>query len=237
MRKDVHDRFHAGRMIFLIVLTLFLVSLPLFLFRPMKRQKTDMGSRGRFTFMTNTPSKSDDKYDLLYWERTGNPMLFAKADHVLGFSAFLRPGRMHFRPGENGAADLPVLGSLLPDIGFRSGLSPRLPSDLLPAPGIPVTTPGSAVSSPKRNAPLFFLEDGSLLPITADLPPAETAAGATVLRVTKGQAGMPPQVRIIRSSGNPRLDLAALRAVSRSAFSDSRVDGTIYAEWEQEAEK
>ena len=239
MGNDIQERFHAGRTLFLVILTLLLVVLPLVLFRPMKQQKNDQESKGRFTFMTNTPAESNDKYGLLYWERTGDPMLFAKADFSLGFSAFFKPGMRHFRPDSVEDKNLPELPLILPGIEFRPPAA-RLPFELLHRPEIPLVTPAKTGNVTPRKAPLFFLEDGSLLSIKTELPPAELAAGAenqTVLQVSEQQDSAPPVVRIVQPSGNPRLDQSALRALSRAAVSDKRIKGFIRVEWEPEPRK
>jgi protein TonB len=73
---------------------------------------------------------------------------------------------------------------------------------------------------------------GYLVPPAPRYPPASRRAreeGEVVVRVLIGSDGRPNDVRILRSSGHPRLDEAAMEAVSAALFRPYVVEGRARA--------
>jgi periplasmic protein TonB len=120
---------------------------------------------------------------------------------------------------------------VLPDVPLpQVPLEERSTAITLPP---PVTTPQVA-SSPMRDsnadaAPVLDAQSvGYLVPPAPRYPPASRRAreeGEVLVRVLIDIDGRPSEVRILRSSGHPRLDDAAIEAVRAALFRPYVADG------------
>ncbi len=228
----------AGKILLLIVSFLLLTSLPLIIFSPDKQKVVLQTPKSRFTFMTGTPRSVSDKHDLVYWEKVGTPLLFAKPDYKFGYSAFLRPEINYDKPERSGDRFLPILKQST-SVVFPGLPQLRKPESLLPEVKIPLTSLNETSPVIRKTAePLFLREDGTPLSIKGITSASNSGnLDATVIRISRENKDLPPVIRIIQSCGNPQLDQRAVRALYRPAAENSSLTGVIRVEWNTEGEK
>lgn len=226
----------TGKFFFLITASILLAILPLLIFRPIKQKSTPPVQKSRFTFMTNTPTSVQDPHDLVYWQKAGNPMLFAKPDSQYGFSAFFKPEQRHRRPGNIADSALPELQKILPAPSLQIETQ-RTPAELLSDSIYPViSTEKTTEPLLKTNAPaVAIFEDGTVIPLKDiaedDLKGARLEPAA--FHIKQKQNGAPPEIRLIRSSGNSKLDQLALRQLFLPAAQNKNFNGILRVEWDQ----
>ena len=221
-----------SRILFIIFWILLLSVLPFVIFRPENQTETVQKSQKRFTFMTSTPLTEDDQHDLAYWEKAGTPQLFAKPDSRFGFSAFLTPEMNHAKPVVSHEEQLPAL----PDIftpGKITVSEKRDLQDLLPQMKIPLIRIAPEKQVLLLEAPVFLLEDGTVLPIAGFKQPESSVKNLqpTLLQVVKRSPDSPPEISVLRSCGDDQLDAAAMRALFFPAAVNQKIKGTIRVEW------
>lgn len=228
------------RTIFLIPAALILLALPLLIFRPVKQDEPVRKNQDRFTFMTNTPRTEHDRHDLSYWEKTGNPELFAKPDPKFGYPAFLAPEMKDLKPGRSDVETLPVQpGTFSPET--VSLHRERTPQELLVQIRIPLDY-GYRTERMKSlfvKSPVFLLKDGEILPVPDFKQPASKVRDlkSTFLFVKKTAKDVPPEITVERSCGDEQLDTAAMRALFFHAAVNEKVTGMIKVEWANEVQK
>ena len=211
---------------------LVLSILPFVIFRPETQIEPVQKTQKRFTFMTSTPLVEDDQHGLTYWEKSGNPQLFAKPDSQYGFSAFLTPEINYAQPVGESMDQLPALPGVFSP-GKLEVRKERVLHELLPWIDVPLM----AVKPPRQifmaNAPVFLLEDGTILPIDGFQQPESNVKDLqpTLLRVVNRSQNSPPEISVMRSCGDSQLDAAAMRALFFPAVVDQRITGTIRVEW------
>lgn len=219
--------------IFLIIgVAILLIALPLIIFRPAKLQETSHKKQERFTFMTNTPRTTDDRHDLEYWEKTGNPQLFAKPDSEFGYSAFLNPEMNHLRPVDTNVEHLPMLpGAFSP--AEISVYGERSASELLANARFPLIETSQKYQTLFVKAPAFLLEGGIVLPMEGFQQPSSKVQflKSTVIRIKKEKKDLPPVLTVEQSCGDEQLDNAALRALHFPAVVNDKVTGLVRVEW------
>lgn len=206
--------------------------LPMFIFTPLKstpeREQTDR----RFTVMVNNvPSAQYDPFDLYYWLKYENPVLFAEPDYDTGFSAWQRERRARL---ETEDASRPLQLSLTGPIAFPKNqydFTPRTPEKLLPPLAIRMPFRLAAPARPEKRTTTFpkwtaadGTDLGALFPdgdqIRA-LVARKEPKHATVLLLTPGRVPeLPPTIKVGRSSGSPELDMRAAGALAAFAGSD-----------------
>lgn len=165
----------------------------------------------------NLDLRHHDPYKLQYWLRFSDPERFLKPDHDTGFSMF--QGR-----NELSVPDPTGLSVNLYDAVsfYHEPIQPlpqeRSAADLIPEPEIPVIRhlperiaftnvqyPLWTDENGKQFQGLFLTDEKSLR-----LLKQQNAYAPSVLRLTL-QRGAVPEVRLLRSSGNPKLDNLAVR--------------------------
>ena len=115
---------------------------------------------------------------------------------------------------------------------------PRNPAEFLSAVEIPLVQVDEQTISLYRKSPVFIMDDGSVLAISGIFPQRSDVKDlvSTLLQVTRSQKDAPPEIRILRSSGDQKLDQAAFRALHFPAAVNEKISGIIRVEWEQTEE-
>ena len=160
---DSNTKKFSGKKIILPVLgVLVLSALPLLIFRPVKQNEPVPNVQKRFTFMTNTPRTEKDLHNLSYWEKAGNPELFAKPDAKTGYPAFSGPEMKDLKPAGSGVTAFPLQQGWAPGtIGLPEE---RFPGQLLLQIRIPLNY-AYRVERMKKifvNSPVFLLSSGEI---------------------------------------------------------------------------
>ena len=235
MAENSEKKISGKKVIYLILGVIVLAVLPFLIFRPVEEKEEAAKNQERFTFMTKTPRTENDQHDLEYWEKTGNPQLFAKPDSQYGYSAFLNPEMNYLKPVSSGMDILPALPGVFSP-GEIIHHKERSPQDLLSQ----VKFPLIEISQKKYESlfvkqPAFLLKGGLVLPVSGFNPPAskEKILKPTLLEVKKPSKSAPPVITVLESCGDEQLDKAAVRAVMFPAVANDHVVGTIRVEWQQ----
>ena len=222
------------KIICLILGVIILLALPFLIFRPVADKEVSAKNQKRFTFMTNTPRAENDQHDLNYWEKTGNPQLFAKPDSKFGYSAFLNPEMKHLKPALTGIDNLPALpGFFAPGMIELQGA--RSPEELLMQARFPLIEISQKYNYLFVKKPAFILEGGVILPIADFQVPVSKAERLTetILKVEKKSKTEPPVITVVQSCGDEQLDKAAMRALLFPAAVKDHVKGIVRIEWQQ----
>ncbi|MBE6404847.1 MAG: hypothetical protein E7040_02360 [Lentisphaerae bacterium] len=235
MAESKEKKIPGKKIVYPIIGVIILSALPFLIFRSVKEQEVPAKDQERFTFMTKTPRSENDQHDLEYWEKAGNPQLFAKPDSQYGYSAFLNPEMNYLRPVSSSVNTLPTLpGTFSP--GEIVLHKERLPQNLLSR----VKFPLIEITQKKYeylfvNKPVFLLKGGLVLPVSDFNPPASKLKylRPTLLEVKKPSKTAPPEITVLESCGDKQLDKAAMRAIMFPAVANDYVIGTIRVEWQQ----
>ena len=223
------------KIICLILGVLVLLALPLLIFRPVADKEVPAKNQKRFSFMTNTPRTENDQYDLEYWEKTGNPELFAKPDSKFGYSAFLNNELSDLKPLMTGIENLPAIpGFFTPGMIELQGR--RSPEELLTQIRYPLIDVSAKYETVFIKKPVFILEGNLILPIQNFQFPASKVENlqTTLLKVEKKSKTVPPVVTVVESCGDEQLDKAAMRALLIPAAFHEHVKGIVRVEWQQD---
>ena len=231
-------KFSGNRIILLIFGVLVLSALPLLIFRPVKQNEPVPNVQKRFTFMTNTPRTEKDLHNLSYWEKAGNPELFAKPDAKTGYPAFSGPEIKDLKPAGSDVNAFPQQGWAPGKIGLPEE---RTPGQLLVQIRIPLNY-AYRVEKMKMmlvKAPVFLLESGEIFPVPGFKQPDSDVKELipTILSVRKTAKDLPPEISVQRSCGDSRLDNAAMRALFFHAAVNEKVKDIIKVEWSNEVGK
>ena len=212
----------SARAWLLIFLTALALHLLLFLlFRPLRENVAESRNNDRYViFLTEEElaGKRSDPHRIRYWLHYMDPERVLKSDPVSGFSMFSGksevsapdPQRFHhaaFRPS--------------PMFHFRpeSFTPERSISDYAAGVGIPVMNPPSVQKTPPAAVrfPVWTDEAGNIVSglfhrdkSSLQLLEKNRSAKPTLLRLTLRPAGF-PDVEVLRSCGNPKLDMLAVR--------------------------
>lgn len=205
-------------LVFLLALALHLLLFSLF--EPIPITVAESSSEKRYTFFLDEQKLSQDRQDsfaLKYWLEYSDPERFLKPDPAAGFSLFQNrkdnsipdPAQLPRNLFES-SADCREVPASLP--------SPRPHSDFVPGTAS-AFSPHLSKPHPVPNVqyPLWLDEDGGLYSglFYADrksmqLLKQERADGKTVLLLTLEKDRL-PAVELVRSCGNLKLDMLALR--------------------------
>jgi hypothetical protein len=225
----------TGKIIFLIAVTAVFALLPLLIFQPIKQKIVEKTPQSRFTFMTNTPADVRDDYGLIYWQKAGNPMLFAKPDAVFGFSALLQPEQNLTRPESRLDHSLPMQDSPLKKVSLPVA-GKRDPVTLLPEVRIPLVNVQPADDHKGFSEPaVAVLEDGTIVPLK-EISAVESSVkplNPSLFYIRKENDYAAPVIRLIRSCGDPKLDQTALKVLYHPAAADQNFRGMVRIEWKQ----
>ena len=227
----------VGKTICLILGVLVLLLLPFLIFRPAADKEVSAKNQKRFTFMTNIPRTENDQHDLEYWEKAGNPQLFAKPDSKFGYSAFLNPEMKHLKPVMTGIENLPALPGVF-SLNMIELQGERSPEELLMQPRFPLIETSQKYSYIFVKKPAFILEGGLILPVPDFQFPASNVQKLkeTILNVEKKSKTEPPVITVIQSCGDEQLDKAAMRAILFPAAVKDHVKGKVWIEWQKSEE-
>ena len=226
------------KVIFLIPGVIFLLVFPLIIFRPVKNNEVPAKNQERFTFMSNTPRLESDRHDLTYWEKVGNPQLFAKPDSEFGYSAFLVSEIKDIKPASSSNHKLPEL-----PIVFSAGEvklhQERTPESLLSPERFSLVERAKEYKIPFIKNPAVILEDGSVFPVSGFKQPDSKVKNLnpTLLLVEQRKTNMPPVITVLRSCGDSELDRAAMRAILVPAAVNRKISGKVRIEWQQNGGK
>ena len=230
---------NTGKIIFLIAATAVFAILPLLIFQPIKQKPIEKTPQSRFTFMTNTPAEIRDDYGLNYWQKAGNPMLFAKPDAVFGFSALLRPEQTLTRPQNTLDSSLPQPESHLKEVQLPIA-GKRSPVSLLPESSLPLITvvPGSDFTG-YVDSVVAVLENGTIVPLKeiGKLKSSVKPLSPSLFHIRKENDYAAPVIRLIRSCGDSKLDQSVLKELYQPAVSDRDFNGMVRIEWKQMEEQ
>lgn len=164
-----------------------------------------------------------------------------------------QPGSSRRPPAESRLQPVPARTSGPAPLAESTSPSPEAPSSreavaALPAPreqpavasiadAVPAVSPSSASSPGSDRLVLPYFQSGTAdnpLPEYPGLSRMRRESGVVVLRVFVTAEGRPGEVRLAQSSGFPRLDRAAVQAVSeRWRFKPARRGEAPVAEWVQ----
>ena len=212
-----------------------LLALPFLIFRPAANKEVPAKNQDRFNFMTNTPRTEKDQHGLEYWEKTGNPQLFAKPDSKFGYSAFLNPEVKDLNPIMTGIENLPAIPGFFSP-GMIELRGKRTPEELLTQPRYPLIEVSEKYESLFVKKPAFILEGGVILPVSNFQYPATKVKNlqVTLLKVEKKSNTVPPVITVDQSCGDEQLDKAAMRAILFHAVVNDNVKGKVRIEWQQD---
>ena len=223
------------KVICLILGVLVLLALPFLIFRPVADKEVPAKNQKRFSFMTNTSRTENDQYDLEYWEKTGNPELFAKPDSKFGYSAFLNSEMRELKPLMTGIENLPAIpGYFSPGMIELKGR--RTPEQLLMLARYPLIDLSEKYEAVFVKKPVFILEENLILPVPNFQFPDSKVENlqTTLLKVEKQSKTIPPVVTVVESCGDEQLDKAAMRALLIPAAFHEHVKGIVRVEWQQD---
>lgn len=201
------------------------------LFRPLPHHPVETRPDWRYTLFLSEKDLirgAEDPYGLRYWLRYSDPELLVKPDRKYGFSVICArreeslPEPAAFRHGLFEAlSGSGVSGSRLPDPRGIADLCPGI-QDWIGVRSKPVKRAFTAAAYPIWTDEQGAASAGLFRPDPAELQllTQERAPGRTLLRLML-EKGRPPAVKIVRSCGNPKLDLLAKRQllVRRENFS------------------
>ncbi len=209
-----------------LLLALLLHALPLLFSRPSKsKESTEAKAEQRFTRMVSELDGTKDEYGLEYWLYYGDPHDFSDPGRPYGFSGLLR------------AAETPVMKlvpvppsavSLTKDLAAPQNsrvVRVRAPEELFirltPHYAAYSRTPKKMAAIPKR--PYWIAADGAELgniPFTMTpelrklIQNAASLTGTELQVQPSSEPEIPPLIRVAKSCGDRRLDLAAVNALA-----------------------
>ena len=221
--------------VYIVLGVIVFLALPFLIFRPAANKEVPAKNQDRFNFMTNTPRKEKDQHGLEYWEKTGNPQLFAKPDSKFGYSAFLNPEVKDLNPIMTGIENLPAIPGFFSP-GMIELRGKRTPEELLTQPRYPLIEVSEKYESLFVKKPAFILEGGVILPVSNFQYPATKVKNlqVTLLKVEKKSNTVPPVITVDQSCGDGQVDKADMRAILFHAVVNDNVKGTVRIEWQQD---
>ncbi len=192
------------------------------LFTPIPKSVRERARGSRFTILCSPADvKNNDPYELRYWLRFTDPESFLKPDPVSGFSLIRNLRTLSPPNPEDFQHDLFVLFSMsgtqqnavplsrsLKD--FDHGFAIPLVRHSVPS-KIPAAEPAYPVWTDEKGQVTLglFLSDDDALKVLS----RQKSENPTLLQVTQ-RKDLPPEVRVLKSSGNRTLDLLADRQLA-----------------------
>ncbi len=218
-----------------LLLTALLHLSLLALFKPVPVSVQAAPKETRFTVaVSGSLLSSGDPWSLLHWMKYGDPTLFAKPDERCGFSSY----RAIRRSDSQLPAELPLdandkFSGLNPG---RFSMSPEPWPFVIPPPANWLRFQDSLAASaqlelppaPKLQLPVWldssFRPLGQVFDFSGEISrllrgAAPGSLSETVLSVRYLGQDLPPEIRVVSSSGSHALDILALRSLSVSILS------------------
>lgn len=209
-----------------LLLALLLHALPLLFSRPSEsKESTEAKAEQRFTRMVSKLDGAKDEYGLEYWLYYGNPHDFSDPDSRYGFSGLLRATGT---PAMRLIPVPPSAVSLTKDLAAPQNsriVRVRAPEELFvrltPHYAAYSRTPKKTAAVPKR--PYWIAADGAELgnipfSMTPELRKliqnAASLTGTELQVLPSAEPETPPLIRVEKSCGDRRLDLAAVNALA-----------------------
>ena len=209
-----------------LLLALLLHALPLLFSRPSEsKESTEAKAEQRFTRMVSKLDGAKDEYGLEYWLYYGNPHDFSDPDSQYGFSGLLRATGT---PAMRLIPVPPSAVSLTKDLAAPQNsriVRVRAPEELFvrltPHYAAYSRTPKKTAAIPKR--PYWIAADGAELgnipfSMTPELRKliqnAASLTGTELQVLPSAEPETPPLIRVEKSCGDRRLDLAAVNALA-----------------------
>lgn len=234
------DSWWTLALILLVALSLHVILFSLFV--PIPRNIRERAQESRFTVLCSPDDvNARDPYQLRYWLRFTDPESFLKPDPVSGFS-LIRNMRTLSPPNPedfqhdlfalfsvSGSRTIPVPAARsLKD--FDNGFSMPVVRRPLPL-KIPTEEPAYPVWTDEKGQTsigLFLPDDDSTKILSR-----QKSENPTILQAIR-QKGLPPEVRVLKSSGNRMLDLLARRQLAAFLGNNSSSDEEKYytVSWE-----
>lgn len=232
MAQDKTKKDHRLHFILPLAGIIVLTTLPFFIFRPVSQEETSQKIQDRFTFMTQTSRMERDPHDLEYWEKAGNPELFAKPDSQFGYSAFLNPEMNYLKPLGSNEDHIPALPGVF-SVGKITVRGERSPKELLSQVRFPLIDTTQKYQSLFIDAPAFLLEGGIILPVSGFVQPESAVKDLkpTLFKVSRTTPDSPPDISIEQSCGDANLDGAALQILFQRAAVNEKITGIVRVEW------
>ena len=210
------------------------------LFRPLPAAVSESSRESRYTIFMEEKELSaqrNDPYGLQYWLRYTDPARLLKPDFEYGFSRICGKNEITVPDPANFHSPLfkPLIYNWIPS---KSDFPERTPADFAGGSETAVIPPPVSSPAPMENqqypvwtdengritSGLFLADDNSV-----DLLKRQRASRPTVLRLILRE-GRFPSVDLLRSCGNPKLDMLAMRQLKlrKENFEPAALRGEKY---------